>query len=194
MNGLLNYRRFPTSILVGEATRDPTAQFLSNRTYGNLTARIPGMTKPSMSPEGLRIRYDGKIEAAGLLLGPAPVSYDAAIQSPNAAQEERGDPQPTYDSSNYGEEDDITITFAAAGDLLVLPRPNQTRISLTIQNQTVAGGIRYSFNKPANAGTIIIAGGNRIWDDKVPQGDLHITAIGGGGVVVVSFMNRNIRQ
>lgn len=194
MNPVLQFNRFPTTILVATPTNDPTAQFVKRREYGKPTARLPGVTNPSMLPEGLRFDSAGRITSYGIVLSPSPVNSQAAILSPNEAQETHQPASAVFDPANYGEEDDIPITFAVAGDLLVLPRPNQTRILLLIQNLTVAGGIAYAFNKPAtiNVNTTIIAGGNRLWDKVVPQGDLHVAAAGAGNIVI-SYINTNIR-
>lgn len=104
-------------------------------------------------------------------------------------------PMPGYSPQWYGDAIVFPVVFAAAGPLLVLPRPNQTRVSLLIVNSTVVGNIFYTFDRVAdNVSCVpIVAGGNRLFDVSVPQGDLHLFSTG-AGTVIIEYMNRDIRQ
>jgi hypothetical protein len=104
-------------------------------------------------------------------------------------------PMPMYDAAMYGDAIVFGVTFAAAGELLVLPRPNAWRISLLIVNSTVVGNIFYTFDRVAdNLSCVpIVAGGNRLFDLSVPQGDLHIFS-SGAGTIIIEYINRDIRQ
>lgn len=104
-------------------------------------------------------------------------------------------PMPGYEPQFYGDAIVFAVVFGAAGALLVLPRPNQTRISLLIVNSTVVGNIFYTFDRVAdNVSCVpIVAGGNRLFDFSVPQGDLNIFS-SGAGTVIIEYMNRDIRQ
>lgn len=99
----------------------------------------------------------------------------------------------TYCPSMYGNMATFPIVFGAAGELVALDRPSQTRISLLVQNLSVVGNIFYCFDRPAdNVSCVAIgAGGNRLFDFSVPQGDLHIFSTG-AGVVIVEYMNQDI--
>lgn len=103
--------------------------------------------------------------------------------------------QPVVNRAGYGDVIAIPIAFAATGERMVLPRPNNIRTLLTVQNLNVVGGIGYAFDRQAdNFSCIQIpAGGNRIFSDAVPQGDLHIFAAAAGNVVV-EFMNKDIER
>lgn len=112
--------------------------------------------------------------------------------------------QPTYDTGKYGDAVVLPIVFGAAGLPLdnngqaitfVLPRPNNTRISLLIQNATVLGQIWYQWGKAAdNVYSVgIPSGGNRNFADSVPQGNLSIYS-SGAGIVLIEYMNANVGQ
>jgi len=104
-------------------------------------------------------------------------------------------PMPMYDPALYGDAIIFPVVFAAAGELLVLRRPNAWRTSLLVVNSTVVGNIFYTFDRVAdNVSCIpIVAGGNRLFDFSVPQGDLHVFSTG-AGTVIIEYMNRDIRQ
>jgi hypothetical protein len=104
-------------------------------------------------------------------------------------------PMPMYDPALYGDAIVFPVVFAAAGELLILPRPNAWRTSLLIVNSTVVGNIFYAFDRVAdNVSCVpIVAGGNRLFDFSVPQGDLHVFSTG-AGTVIIEYMNRDIRQ
>lgn len=103
---------------------------------------------------------------------------------------------PTYSRALYGDAKIIAVTFTGAGlapapfSPFVLARPNNTRISLLIQNVSVAGNIFYNFDQDAdNTSSIVIgANGNRIWDYTCPQGNLSLFS-SGAGVVVIEYIN-----
>lgn len=104
-------------------------------------------------------------------------------------------PTPSYDPSMYGDAIVFPVVFAAAGEQLVLQRPNNTRISLLIVNFTVVGQIFYTFDRVAdNVSCVPIpAGGNRLFDFSVPQGELHVFSTG-AGTVIIEYINRDIAK
>jgi hypothetical protein len=104
-------------------------------------------------------------------------------------------PDAVYVPQFYGDMIVFPVVFAAAGERLVLNRPNAMRTSLLIVNSTVAGIVFYTFDRVAdNVSCVpIIAGGNRLFDFSVPQGDLHLFAAG-AGTVIIEYMNRDIKQ
>lgn len=92
----------------------------------------------------------------------------------------------------YGDATILPITFAAAGDLLVLPRPRGTRTLLLITNILPGNPVNYSWDRAADAVTGIplgAAGGFRLFDNSVPQNDLHIFSPVAGLAVLVEYMN-----
>lgn len=104
-------------------------------------------------------------------------------------------PTPEYNPALYGDMIVFPVVFAGAGEQLVLQRPNNTRISLLIVNSTVVGNIFYTFDRVAdNVSCVPIpAGGNRLFDFSVPQGELHIFSTG-AGTVIIEYMNRDIAK
>lgn len=91
------------------------------------------------------------------------------------------------DPMKYGDMSVIIVAFAAAGDILVLPRPSGKRTLLIVENDLAAPNtIRMNFDKiaDANSGLRIISGGNAFFDAAVPQNDIHIFAPVAGNVIV----------
>lgn len=112
----------------------------------------------------------------------------------NPSQTSGEPPRPTFDSSLYGDSGMFTVTLVAGTPMLVLARPNQTRVQLTIQNQNAVGAVFYNFDKAADASNIAIAaGGNRLWDSAVPQGNLWLMAPA-GAVCAIEFINKDITK
>lgn len=103
--------------------------------------------------------------------------------------------QANYTPGQYGNALTIPIVFGAAGEVIALRRPSNTRVSLLIQNLTVVGNIHYCFDRQADNATCIAiaAGGNRLFDTAVAQGDLHIFSTG-AGTVIIEFMNQDIQN
>jgi hypothetical protein len=143
-----------------------------------------------------RLRFVGNVATiAGVPLAPINREPQQLISAPpSAAQTQVKDAAPVFDTGQYGDADTIQITFAAAGERMVLPRPNNTRTLLLIQNLTVVANIHYCFDRQAdNVSAVAIGpGGNRLFDGVVPQGELHIFSTG-AGIVIVEYMNKNIR-
>jgi hypothetical protein len=117
------------------------------------------------------------------------------IDQPAAIGSEMVYPEAMYVPQFYGDAIVFPVVFAAAGERLVLTRPNAIRTSLLIVNSTVVGNIFYTFDRVAdNVSCVpIIAGGNRLFDFSVPQGELHIFAAA-AGTVIIEYMNRDIKQ
>ena len=104
-------------------------------------------------------------------------------------------PQSAYIPALYGDAIIFPVVFAAAGERMVLERPNNTRIELLIVNLSVLGNIFYAFDRVADAisSVPIVAGGNRLFDSVCPQGELHINA-SAAGTVIIEYMNREISK
>lgn len=106
---------------------------------------------------------------------------------------------PVYNPGFYGDMTVIPVVYAGAQDQLVLARPKETRIYLVIVNPLPANSIYVNFDasaEPAAGGAVKgvpIAAGNGAWvfDQVVPQNDVHIYAPV-AGTILVGFINRNI--
>lgn len=119
----------------------------------------------------------------------------------NAATGEQGATVAVVDNSKFGDSVISAVIFTSVGLPLdnngnaitfILPRPNNTRILLLIANTTL-GQLWYNFNSPAGVGVgvPIAAGGNRLWDTAVPQGNLSLFATA-AGTVQIEYMNNNV--
>lgn len=113
-------------------------------------------------------------------------------QSPDPASPDnlRRVSQAVYNPARYGDMSVKPIVYAAAGDSLVLERPRNTRIFAVIQNNLAAGNISVNFDAVASAtnGILIAPGGNLLFDNAVPQNDIHVFA-SGAGFIIVGFIN-----
>jgi hypothetical protein len=101
---------------------------------------------------------------------------------------------PIFNPGLYGDAQVLTLIYAAAGDVLAIPRPaTNQRVLLIIVNQLAAGNIMINYDNPGSAasGIPIAAGGNIFYDTVVPQNDVHIWA-SAAGTVQVSYMNLDI--
>lgn len=156
------------------------------------TRQTPGLP-PARTP-ALRVTYPGGVPTIdGVAIPPSDTQ-----ERPSTAiipSLEQVTPYPQFDPSKYSDAETIPVIFGAAGEQLVLRRPSTIRISLLIVNLSVVGNIFYVFGRTAdNVSCVPIgAGGNRLFDSSVPQGDLHIFA-SGAGTVVVEYMNRDITR
>jgi len=153
---------------------------------GTPRLRFPG-DAPVVTPRTFPVSRarDGGIKIAGQTLPVSP----AAPQTPVA---QIG--QPVYQPGLYGDAFTFPVVFAGAGASgIALPRPKNKRVLLLIQNQLAANNIFYCFDRIAdNVSCILIgAGGNRLFDSVVPQGNLYIFALGAGSVVI-EYMNIDI--
>lgn len=152
--------------------------------------QTPGLPPPAADP--LRIDYEG---GQPIINGvPLPVVRSLPQDSAGIVRTiEVENPSGVFLPQNYGDAITIPIVFAALGERAVLPRPNTWRTSLLIQNLTVVGNVFYCFDRIAdNISCVAIgAGGNRLFDYSVPQGDLHLFSTG-AGTVIVEYVNRDI--
>lgn len=154
------------------------------------TRQTPGIA-PRNAP-ALLVNYPGGVPTINGV--PIPPSDSTEPHSTTVLPTlEQRTPTPQYDPSRYSDAETIPVVFSASGEQLVLRRPSTTRISLLIVNLSVVGNIFYVFNRTAdNVSCVPIgAGGNRLFDNSVPQGELHIFA-SGAGTVIVEYMNRDI--
>lgn len=104
--------------------------------------------------------------------------------------------QPTiavFNAAIYGDEGQFRVNLLAGIPQTVLKRPANTRIQLTIQNLNAVGVIAYNFDGDASVANNIniAAGGNRLWDTAVPQGDLSLSSAV-NATVVIEFINKDI--
>lgn len=112
--------------------------------------------------------------------------------------------QATSEPARYGDSVIVLINFTGAGfstnttyspsGSVVLPRPQNKRAALLINNQTVAGPIYYNYDQDADnvSGMQIIMGGSRNYaGETVPQGNLSIYS-SGSGTVLIEYMNVSI--
>lgn len=83
---------------------------------------------------------------------------------------------PVAEIARYGNQIVLPLVFGAAGSQLVLPKSNNQRIFLHLQNTLVAGTILYSFDQPASAtfGIQLPVGQSLFCDSFVPQNDLYV--------------------
>lgn len=119
------------------------------------------------------------------------------VALPEGAPElERHEPQAVYDANNYGDMVVKPFTFAAAGSVLALERPKHVRIFLLIQNRLGANPIEVAWDTPGQVGNGITlpAGGNVLFDSRVPQNDLFIFSPVAGFAATVAFINVNLRR
>jgi hypothetical protein len=156
------------------------------------TAQTPGLP-PQPSPTPGITFIGGAPTIGGVPLPPSdiPPQDSSAIASPIAV-----DPTPNYDPSQYGDSITFGVVFTGAGEALVLRRPQTTRIMLLVQNFSVLGNIFYTFDRTADNGISCIAigaGGNRLYDSVVPQGDVHLFSTG-AGTVLIEYINRDITK
>lgn len=98
-------------------------------------------------------------------------------------------PQPVYQPGKYGDMVVQVFTTTANQDLLVLERPKNERIMLFIQ-QLSGPNLFYTFGNQAVVNQCIemSPGGKDVYDDVVPQNELHATSIG-AAVFVVGYIN-----
>lgn len=123
----------------------------------------------------------------------------AAQNSGNATP--HGAVVPTFDNAKYGDSVVITLSPTGVGVIqlnnspIILQRPNNTRTLLLIVNQTLAQ-IFYDFDKNASQASVpIAAGGNRLWDGVVPQGNLSLWANAAGvNGVIIEYMNLDVMK
>ena len=115
------------------------------------------------------------------------------IINPPSVAESKSNVQPSMNPGQYGNSGMFQVNLTAGIPQLVLKRPAKTRVELLIQNLNAAGNVAYNFDgAPSIAAAINIApGGNRLWDNAVPQGDLWLIA-GVNSVVIVEFINKDL--
>ncbi len=87
---------------------------------------------------------------------------------------------PIFDKTKYGYFQVLTFALLVAGvDQLALNRPSQLRVSLMILNSVASAGvINIGFDVPALGGSssmTLPAGGIVLFDEFVPQNDIHIS-------------------
>lgn len=142
-----------------------------------------GIPPATRTPQ-VATQADGSITIGGQPIPPAPLPVSLYVPSQASAAAET--PAPTTDTDNTGEAVTVPLVFAATGEVIALRRPNGRRISLLIQNLSVAGNIFYCFDRAADGTTCIAIGalGNRLFDKAIPQGDLHIFSTGPGTVIL----------
>ena len=103
---------------------------------------------------------------------------------------------PIFEGARYGDGQLNAFTFAAAGSMLVLPRPPQHQRTLLIIVNDIAGfNIRVNFDSPANVATgwPIPPGGTLFLDTSVPQNDINVFAPV-AGVIQVAYINLDIHN
>ncbi len=115
------------------------------------------------------------------------------IVNPPAVSEDKSNSQPSFQAQFYGESGQFPVTLAAGIPQLVLKTPAKTRVQLLIQNINLAGVCAYNFGgAPSLGGSVNIgAGGNRVWDNAVPQGDLWLIS-NVPLVAVIEFINKDL--
>lgn len=100
-----------------------------------------------------------------------PTPHQSALEGRNPL------PAPQYIPGFYGDLQVRPVTYIVAGDQLVLPRPVRAqRVLLIVQNSLASGNIIVNFDNPASGinGIFIAAQGSIIFDNVVPQNDIHI--------------------
>lgn len=145
----------------------------------------------------------------------APVRFDTANGVPSiagtalepfhgAGPQGNAPPQASFDTGKYANSVIFAVTFTGAGLPVdangqpinfVLPRPNNTRVLLTVQNQTVAGLVFYAWDAVASNVACMQIPMNGSLDRSsgtVPQGNLSLFATG-AGTVLVEYANANIK-
>lgn len=151
-----------------------------------------GRPPPIAAPQVIQRHGQASVDGIALPLQPGPPLLRNQQQGRQA--EATGlPPERIVNVGQFGEAITIALTFAAAGEVVALARPDQTRISLLIQNLSVGGNVFYCFDRQADNVSCIAIGvnGNRLFDSAVPQGELHLFSTG-AGVVVVEYMNKSI--
>lgn len=135
---------------------------------------------------------DGELYVDGVRLQDIGKTANELLVNNPPAQDE---PKPVYDDSQYGESFNFQVLLVAGQPVKVLDRPNNRRIQLTIQNQNAVGNVFYAFDKAADTvnGIIVPAGGNRLWDTVVPQGDLWLIAPA-NSTVVIEYINKDVTK
>jgi len=86
-------------------------------------------------------------------------------------------PVPMWTPGQYGDLQLRPITYLVTGDQLVLSRPIRAqRVLLIIQNSLATGNIVVNFDNPASGinGIFLAPQGSLIFDNIVPQNDVHI--------------------
>lgn len=113
--------------------------------------------------------------------------------NPPAVPENKSNSQPSFQSQFYGDSGQFSIILAPGIPQLVLKRPAKTRVELLIQNLNLAGVAAYNFDGSPSIGTSIniAAGGNRLFDNAVPQGDLWMIA-NVTVICVIEFINKDL--
>ena len=156
------------------------------------TRQTPGLPPNYVASPGVKF-IGGSPTVNGIPLPPSdvPPQDGPAIGAPPIMQ-----PVPSFEPAQYGDSITFGVVFAGAGEALVLRRPQTTRIMLLIQNFSVVGNIFYTFDRIADNGISCVAigaGGNRLYDTTVPQGDVHLFSTG-AGTVLIEYMNRDITK
>jgi len=169
------------------------AHAISFKWRSPMTAKVSPGLPPAVTPIE-NITYQGnQVYVGGAPLAPINMTAEQAIMTPPTSPT----PPPTIsvnDGAKYGDAVTIVAAFAAAGDLLVLPRPSTKRILLIVENDLVAPNtIRINFDAQANAnlGLRVISGGNAFFDVSVPQNDIHVFAPVAGNVIV-TYINASV--
>lgn len=155
------------------------------------TRQTPGIPPQSLPAPVVSTQGD-IVSVNGIPLPPGTSGTPSGAFSQSAQE---ANPDSVFLPQQYGDYTTFPIVFAGAGEQLVLARPNAWRGALLIQNLTVVANIHYCFDRPAdNVSCVAInAGGNRVFDNTVPQGDLHIFSTG-AGIVIIEYMNRDITK
>ncbi len=157
---------------------------------------------PGYVPLSPVVWINGQATIRGVPLG-TPQSVTGQTPTARAdGQVTQGGATPIYNQGSFGDSSILVVNFTGAGLpvdaagnplLVVLPRPNNTRTLLLINNQTIAGPIFYNFDQVADnvASMQIAQGGSRNWSDTIPQGNLSLFA-NGAGTVLIEYMNNNV--
>ena len=113
--------------------------------------------------------------------------------NPSSVPEQSQNALAQYSAQQLGDSGSVVVTLAAGVPALALKRPSKARVMLLIQNQNAVGVCAYAFDNAPSIGSSIqiAAGGNRLWDSAVPQGDLWLfSAV--ICVVVLEFINKDL--
>lgn len=127
---------------------------------------------------------------------PLPTNHKTAqeyILNPATVPDSKTDAQPSFQAGNYGDAGTFSVNLVAGVPQLVLKRPAKTRVLLLAQNLNAIGVAAYAFDgTPSIAASInIAAGGNRLWDSAVPQGDFYMIS-NAAVVVAIEFINKDL--
>ncbi len=147
-----------------------------------------GQWVDGVSPDGVAI-------VAGMVLQPI---HNSGPQGESA-------PVASFDTGKYADSVIFTVTFNGAGLPVdangntlnfVLPRPNNTRVLLTVQNLDVPGPIYYNWDAIAsNIGCMMIpqSGSLDRSGGTVPQGNLSLYSTGTGHAQI-EYANANVTK